>query len=444
MEFDTEDQVLFYFSFIINLLLVNLLSNLFFLPLVSMNLILSPVSLPGQCLISEAVSHLIANLSLLSTLLIAVDQYLAIIHALRYHHYMTRTRSTVSFTIIWVISILLTIITVAFEHSNYHLWTSCKQTHDTRLLSAILSCSIAMTRFVSPIILIFIIYSKVYLQAHNSSERVRKCSLNPSESVSTCLIIPSDSISSRLNPAESRSTMMIKSQPIETNLSSSESIMRNSVESLASTNLFESFNPGLNKFESFRTKLNPSDSVSNRDSQVIKVPRLIYSDPVVQGGIRRFSISTCAPKEEIQNRRKSSLPASSVSDQESRITNTGQQVRREEERTAKIYILSMTLILCSWTPFCVSSFVNQLLPFPPSSWSSFLILYLSLLYAPISPFIFAIRNRKVRREVLNLIRRRSGGASWSITFPRIFNNLPLTDSDRQNKAWIPESSEPTK
>ena len=71
-------------------------SCLLFLPLVTTDLVMSPVSLPGQCLLSEAVSHMIASLSLLSTLLIAVDHYLDILHGLRYHHHMTRLRSSLS------------------------------------------------------------------------------------------------------------------------------------------------------------------------------------------------------------------------------------------------------------------------------------------------------------------------------------------------------------
>merc|ERR1719232_1925070 len=68
-----------------NLLVVNILSSVLYLPLVMLDLVVVD-SMGAQCVLSMTVSHMIASLSMLSTLAIAVDQYLAILHALRYHH----------------------------------------------------------------------------------------------------------------------------------------------------------------------------------------------------------------------------------------------------------------------------------------------------------------------------------------------------------------------
>ena len=43
--------IMSFFNFTMNLLVVNLLSCLLFLPLVTIDLAMSPVSLPGQCLL---------------------------------------------------------------------------------------------------------------------------------------------------------------------------------------------------------------------------------------------------------------------------------------------------------------------------------------------------------------------------------------------------------
>ena len=142
--------------------MINLLSSLMLLPLVAMDLV-SPISLPGQCVISEAVSHLIASLSLLSTLIIAMDQYLAIIHALRYHHHVTRLRSSLTLGIVWVLSSIFSIITVFFKENDTHICSSChredayKHNCQASGLNVLLIFAITSATFVAPLLLVSII-----------------------------------------------------------------------------------------------------------------------------------------------------------------------------------------------------------------------------------------------------------------------------------------------
>ena len=128
----------FNFRFIINLLVVNILSSCMYLPLVMLDLLVSPspsspeedsVSVMAQCVLSVTVSHWIASLSMLSTLAIAVDQYLAILHALRYHHHMTRLRSSLSLCSVWVINcvnaLTSTGLLTALAREPTILWRCC-------------------------------------------------------------------------------------------------------------------------------------------------------------------------------------------------------------------------------------------------------------------------------------------------------------------------------
>ena len=84
-----------------------------------------------------------------------------------------------------------------------------------------------------------------------------------------------------------------------------------------------------------------------------------------------------------------------------RVSNASQLMRREEGRTARVYIASLTLILLCWAPTYLYSSLPFLLP-PLPTWAKPLLLILSLTYSLISPFIFAFRHRKIRGEVSRL------------------------------------------
>ena len=139
-------KVLFCFRFIINLLVVNMFSCLLFLPLVTMDLVMSPDSVPGQCLINEAVSHIIANLSLHFTLLIAGHPF----------------------------PLAVSGCSPSSLNDNL-LWKSCKETspyqnsHHWSSMNYLLSSGITIAGFVVPTFLMIFIYSKIYLEAHHSS-----------------------------------------------------------------------------------------------------------------------------------------------------------------------------------------------------------------------------------------------------------------------------------
>merc|ERR1719232_886075 len=151
-----------------NLLVVNILSSVLYLPLVMLDLVVVD-SMGAQCVLSMTVSHMIASLSMMSTLAIAVDQYLAVLHALRYHHHMTRIRSSMVLSCVWVISTLTTSFT-SYIPSNM-VWGCCADYSSTG--DHISGMVISIIIFFIPAITLIIIYSKIFMEAHNSSERTR-------------------------------------------------------------------------------------------------------------------------------------------------------------------------------------------------------------------------------------------------------------------------------
>ena len=354
---------------------MNLLSSLVFLPLVSVDLLLPPSPQPVLCLLSEAVSQLIASLSLLSTLLIAVDQYLAIIHALRYHHHITRLRSSLSLGLVWMLSSIIALLAVLLPSKGPHILISCSEEDEDdfqlHILDILFSCSIATISFLTPTLLIAVIYVMIYFEAHNSSERSRKCSLKPSDAVNNIVTV--------------------------------------AVEFDERSRGFQELKP-------------PTET------------------------IRRSSTSSCVLKSDKRKQRKTSLPSNYINFKDNlaiirhRISNASQFIHREEGKTAKIYIISLTSLIFCWSPFFIFSVANQVLPLTLSSWASFLILYLSLCYAAISPFIFAIRKRRVRREVLLMLGISPEADHLpphpTLPLPKIYQKLSSGGSRRKRKVLL--------
>ena len=285
--------------FVMNLLVVNLASSLLLLPLVALDLS-SPSLYQEQCLVSQVVSQAIASLSLLSTLLVGIDQYLAVIKPLRYHHHMTRTTATLLLIGVWVVSssVATSFFLLPTPSSTSPLWHSCPEPLDPA--STTFSLFLLMATFLLPTITLAAIYCRIYSEAHTSSERTRKNSLAPG---------------------------------------SGEGIF----------------------------------NIANMAVVPLGAPSL--GSPSLRSSLSRSF--------------------------RHRVSNASQLMRREEGRTARVYIASLALILFCWAPTYLYSSLPFLMPFLPN-WASPILLILSLLYSLVSPFIFAFRHRKVRGEVSRL------------------------------------------
>ena len=193
-----------------------------------------------------------------------------------------------------------------------------------------------------------VIYTKIYLVAHTSSEKVRKSSLRPSETFSSEVI-------------------------------ATESTQVNFVENSSSVVNFQS--------EDSSDRLNPT----------------------MAEGIRRASTTSCMKTETTKCHRKTSLPANSVHFHKNvgqiryRISTANHFTQREEGRTAKIYLLSFAAVMMCWSPFYVYQVLvlNEIMKVTQEL--SVLAYLFSFSYAFLSPFVFALRNKKMRSEVLEIL-----------------------------------------
>ena len=170
-------------TLIINLLLVNVSSTLLLLPLAALDT-LEPSQATAQCLLCQAISQVVASLSLLSTLLVAWDQYLAVLRPLRYHHHMTRTISSILICSVWAVSCISCLPSLLLPVPSA-VWHTCSLNPPTLTLSSLLvSLTITLVTILLPTIVLAVIYCHIYSEAHTSSAKNRKSSLKPASSES--------------------------------------------------------------------------------------------------------------------------------------------------------------------------------------------------------------------------------------------------------------------
>jgi len=322
--------------FVIQLLVVNLLCCCMLLPLVLLETMFSGV--PGQCSLSEGVCSWIASLSVLSTLLIGGDQYLAVKFPLRYRHHVTRTRACISQLCVCLLSSVIAGLGPLAPSPN-SFWTSCTLSTDQPkldVLSVVLGGSTVLLSFILPVLTLTVIYAKIFREAHNNSARTRRNSLNPSENlynITSTLVAPLTIAGTDLKKARAPS---IASSP--------------------------------------RTRSEPS--LERKGSFLYRSPSHIKAN---------------------------------LSQFRHRISNASQQIlQREEGRTARLYTLTLASILVCWSPYYLT-FILRLLPWVPvlPPWTLQLVLSPCFLYPLISPFIFATRNQKIRKELKRVFQIRS-------------------------------------
>ena len=170
-------------TLIINLLLVNVSSTLLLLPLAALDTV-EPSQATAQCLLCQAVSQVVASLSLLSTLLVAWDQYLAVLRPLRYHHHMTRTISSTLICSVWAVSCISCLPSLLLPVPSA-VWHTCSLPPPSPTSASLLvSLTITLVTVLLPTIVLAVIYCHIYSEAHTSSAKNRKSSLKPASSES--------------------------------------------------------------------------------------------------------------------------------------------------------------------------------------------------------------------------------------------------------------------
>lgn len=212
--------------FIINLLVTNLLSSILLIPLLlvdqesysslstgptvysegfssdpttnTFEVIVSENVLPIDqnstnvlCYFAQSTTSFICTASILSILLIGINQYFGVIHSLRYHFYINKVRSSVFIGISWSIALVCAVLS-SLTYSDSSMWHFCKNrpppSDSVRILNTLYAFSYFFLVILAPFVAICIIYVCIYTAAHQNSERMRRSASAPLNPQIDCTI----------------------------------------------------------------------------------------------------------------------------------------------------------------------------------------------------------------------------------------------------------------
>ncbi|KAL1489356.1 hypothetical protein ABEB36_014269 [Hypothenemus hampei] len=143
------------------------------------------------CYFAQASTSLVCTASIFSILLIGINQYFGVIHSLRYHFYVNKSRATMFILSGWMAALSCAILST-LTYSDGSLWHFCIekksiQSQTSRAVNTAYAFSYFLCVILAPFLAICIIYVCIYTAARQNSERMRK-------STSACSNTPLDSI----------------------------------------------------------------------------------------------------------------------------------------------------------------------------------------------------------------------------------------------------------
>lgn len=364
-----------------SLLSFNLVATTILLPLILMDSLIdvhlsythSTVDY-AVCVAGQAVTTLVTTGSISAALVIAVDQYCAVMAPLHYHRRVTKTKAWLLLAGQWILAVAMSAFSLP-DSAGKHFWKGCSNSADplgfgglsatsdddqlntTIVLTAVnetapssssqvwfenepeeiwtmLFVSSSVLCYVVPLALLTWMYLRIYSAAHRNSQRTRRTSLthSASELVVHCLGHGSSN-----------------SSPISGSLAQVSQLMPSS--SCQLTGCLDSPAPI------------PSRTPSLRSTSSQIVHNLRY-----------------------------------------RISNASLFLYREEARAARVSVFVLVLVVCCWMPYHVLLALHgwagwsHRLP----SYAYHLTLVAVLINALSSPFLYAYRSRRIQREVRRL------------------------------------------
>jgi len=387
--------------FVVSLLVFNLVATGLLLPMVLMDSIMD-LSVQWQsqlettlCAIGQALTTLVTTGSISAALVIAVDQYCAVMTPLHYHRRVTKARAWLLLAAQWLLAVAMAVFSIV-DSSGKQFWKGCLSALPRRLVSGLppppvtddqplafhlsssdttqlantsvvglkmsdsgerllrdvieseqawttlfVACSVLC--YVVPVALLSWMYLRIYSAAHRNSQRTRRASLthSASELVVHCL----------------GSSQTISGSMAQVNAQGSGAIFSSQTNQTWA---------GLGGGGSFGVRGGdpPSRTPSLRSTSSQIVHNLRY-----------------------------------------RISNASLFLYREESRAARVSVFVLVLVVFCWLPYHVVLVLHALperrlrrLP----SYAYHLTLVAILLNALFSPFLYAYRSRRIQREVRRL------------------------------------------
>ncbi|XP_066144855.1 alpha-1B adrenergic receptor isoform X2 [Euwallacea fornicatus] len=130
------------------------------------------------CYFAQASTSFVCTASIFSILLIGVNQYFGVIHSLRYHSYVNKSRATIFILSSWLAALLCAALSTV-TYSDGSLWHFCSgrktpESSSTKVLNTVYAFMYFFLVILAPFLGICMIYVCIYAAARQNSERMRK------------------------------------------------------------------------------------------------------------------------------------------------------------------------------------------------------------------------------------------------------------------------------
>lgn len=303
------------------------------------------------CAVSQGVSRGLCAASVLSVLLIGVDQYYAVIDPLHYHSHIDNTRCAFMITFSWCFSISCAVVGGFFFKTPHTIWSLCGEENNAfqsfvpDSYISVFSIVYFMMTFFLPFSIICWMYLSIYFAAHQNSQRTRRNGSSAGYYTNNALA-STPSVDYAMVPAAS--------QPISN-----------------------------------------SQAPSTSDSPRLSVKSVDTNDPTlfVKPSLTRSPTRTSL-------RSTSSFIMNTL---RCRISNASMFKYREETRAARISALVIVMGLVCWCPYSLvvllsSPVIGIKVPHHLAKLSITLLVVATI----VSPLLFAHRNRRIQRDLRKL------------------------------------------
>lgn len=342
------------------------------------------------CAVAEGSTAFFCLAAVLGVLLIAADQYLAVIDPLRYHARLGRARSLLMISAQWTISAIFGTIAALAPRPAPSAWGFCRPSEDhstTSIYKIIFSC-IYIGCVLFSLSLICLMYARISLAARRSARppapppalvslKIDPIARNDSKSGDECvgLLMSCDKKSVGSDSSEGNPTVE-GLPPYEPRLARSLRSVLLDVNKPYPSPLCLKFT-----HESEKKGLSHDDIYKISQEQPAPALKTVRSSP-------NFGSSECQVE--------TPPPRSYMSTLRCRISNASLFRYREESRAARISALVVFLALVSQLPAAALQAAPALGLMP---------LVALCLGGCISPFLFAYRSRRIKKELFSLCSR---------------------------------------
>ncbi|XP_034236793.1 D(4) dopamine receptor [Thrips palmi] len=414
--------------FVMNLLVVNLVACASLLPLLLLDSATSMAGGSALCSISEGVAAGYCTASILGVLLIAVDQYYAVVDPLRYHSKVDAVRSVAMLAAAWLCALLAGILG-ALEPRGAGLWASCGlrdlpdgDQDGVSLYRRVYAGVFAVVVFVIPFAALCWIYVSIYSAAHRNSQRTRR---NGSGSVAPSTPPPESSCSEcgvRCVGVGPTPTSFLsghsRATPPGLPVSRSAPVMDAAAMEAAAAaaavdqhlQLPASRRSSLTSAAGEAERAETSSASSSTTTGMMMPPR---SERRRSSCPHAHAVTVTISPPTLPVRSASAWLVSSL---RCRISNASLFRYREEGRAARVSAIVVVMALGCWAPYVAVLVLHAALPRPatpgrasplasPALPRHLDALALAALAAAvcISPCLFAFRNRRVQKEVRRML-----------------------------------------